>query len=225
MSISLVVTSGSQRGAVIPIVRQQFLIGRNPTCQLRPLSTLVSDFHCLILRRDGKIFLRDLSTTGTLVNTRALLGELELGHDDNLQVGPLCFQVRMEAPAPAAPTADAQALIDTVVESVTPRPADIAAPAVVDDPDVPIPIEDMIAAAPQGDALTVPDAPEASPQEVDDAVAALLLEPREEGALPVDAQPPVAVESLPAAAPNAAAVAKEILQEYRLRRRPLPAHS
>jgi pSer/pThr/pTyr-binding forkhead associated (FHA) protein len=41
--------------------------------------------------------LRDLgSTNGTLINGKRLMGERMLAHGDQIQVGPLVFQVRLE---------------------------------------------------------------------------------------------------------------------------------
>src|SRR5262245_60112349 len=110
----LVLTAGSMQGKTIPITLSQFLIGRDRQCHLRPASPLVSKRHCALLVRGGKVFVRDLgSTNGTYVNDKPLEGEVQLGHQDQLQVGPVAFQVRIEAtprvdkpvpvPAPRAP--------------------------------------------------------------------------------------------------------------------------
>jgi predicted component of type VI protein secretion system len=98
MKLSLVVlTPGPSEGKVIPIQRAQFVIGRDPGCQLRPASPHISNRHCALLQRDAKVFLRDLgSTNGTLVNDRQIKGEMELLNGDQLRVGPLLFGVRLE---------------------------------------------------------------------------------------------------------------------------------
>jgi pSer/pThr/pTyr-binding forkhead associated (FHA) protein len=82
---------------------------------LRPASPLVSNRHCALLVRGGKAFVRDLgSTNGTYVNNQRLTEEIPLHDRDQLQVGPVAFQVRLEvtprvpkpaeaAPAPRAP--------------------------------------------------------------------------------------------------------------------------
>ncbi|HEX4607682.1 MAG TPA: FHA domain-containing protein, partial [Urbifossiella sp.] len=56
MKVSLVVASGVHQGKAIPIVGPQFIIGRDPTCQLRPASQAVSKQHCAVLVRDGKVY-------------------------------------------------------------------------------------------------------------------------------------------------------------------------
>ena len=99
MKLSLVVmTDGKSKDKVIQISLPQFIIGRDPECQLRPASALISKRHCAILTKDGKAFVRDFeSTNGTLVNDVPIKGEVELKRDDMLKVGPLLFKVHFEA--------------------------------------------------------------------------------------------------------------------------------
>ncbi len=116
MKLSLVViTPGKTEGKVIPITLSQFVIGRDPQCNLRPASALISKRHCALLVRDGKIFLRDFdSTNGTFLNDQPVKGEVEVKNEDRLKVGPLLFGIRAEAtatppvnrptPSPAAKT-------------------------------------------------------------------------------------------------------------------------
>jgi len=112
MKLSLVVlTAGKQEGKTLPIALSQFVIGRDPQCQLRPASALISKRHCALIQREGKAFVRDFdSTNGTFLNDQPVKGEVELHHDDRLKVGPLSFQVKLEAgapvnrPTPAPPT-------------------------------------------------------------------------------------------------------------------------
>src|SRR5438552_257579 len=102
MKLSLVVlTPGKMEGKPIPVTLPQFLIGRDPQCQLRPASALISKRHCAVLTRGDRVFLRDFdSTNGTFLNDQPVKGEVELHHDDRLKVGPLLFQVRLEATTP-----------------------------------------------------------------------------------------------------------------------------
>jgi predicted component of type VI protein secretion system len=99
MKVSLVVASGVHQGKAIPIVGSQFVIGRDPSCQLRPASQAVSKQHCAVLVRDGKVYVRDMgSTNGTQLNETTLKGEEhEVRPNDLLKVGPLDFTVRIEA--------------------------------------------------------------------------------------------------------------------------------
>lgn len=102
MKLSVVVlTAGNSQGKVIPIPLTEFLIGRDPNCHLRPASPLVSKRHCALLLRNGKAFVRDFdSTNGTLVNDQSVKGERELTNGDRLAIGPLLFEVRLEATPP-----------------------------------------------------------------------------------------------------------------------------
>ena len=104
MKVSLVVASGVHQGKVIPIVGPQFLIGRDPECQLRPASQAVSKQHCAVIVRDGKVYLQDFgSTNGTLLNDVIVKGEERLVENNaSLKIGPLDFTVRIELTAPKA---------------------------------------------------------------------------------------------------------------------------
>jgi predicted component of type VI protein secretion system len=112
MKLSLVVlTPGKMQGQVVEVKLAQFLVGRDPQCHLRPASPLISKRHCVLLSRDGKVFVRDFkSTNGTFVNNQPVTTEAELHHDDQLMIGPLQFRVCLEvAPGidrltPAPPT-------------------------------------------------------------------------------------------------------------------------
>jgi pSer/pThr/pTyr-binding forkhead associated (FHA) protein len=97
MKLSLVVTQGKGQGKPISIPLPQFLIGRDPECQLRPASPMISKRHCALLNRDGKAFVRDFaSTNGTFVNDQKVNGEVELHDGDRLKIGPIIFLIRLE---------------------------------------------------------------------------------------------------------------------------------
>lgn len=116
MKLSLVVmTSGNAAGKAIAIPVSKFLIGREPGCHLRPASSLVSKRHCALISRESKVFVQDFdSTNGTLVNNVPVKGEKELQNKDRLKIGPLLFEVRIEAttpvskPTPPPPTRKAE---------------------------------------------------------------------------------------------------------------------
>ncbi len=103
MKVNLVVAQGVHSGKVIPINGAQFLIGRDPHCNLRPSSASVSKQHCGIFIRDGKVFLQDYgSTNGTSVNSERVVGEREVSHDDKIAAGPLEFILQVDASATQA---------------------------------------------------------------------------------------------------------------------------
>jgi pSer/pThr/pTyr-binding forkhead associated (FHA) protein len=102
MKLSLVVLSqGKMKGQPIAIKGPQFLIGRDSRCQLRPASPLVSNRHCALLVKEGKVFVKDYgSTNGTFINEKQVSGEMEVQNEDTLRVGPVAFTVRIEARSP-----------------------------------------------------------------------------------------------------------------------------
>jgi pSer/pThr/pTyr-binding forkhead associated (FHA) protein len=104
MKLSLVVmTAGKSKGQAIPINLPQFIIGRDPQCNLRPASAVISKRHCAVLIKEGQVFVRDFdSTNGTFVNEVPVKGEAPLKNDDTLKIGPLEFKVFLEVKPPGA---------------------------------------------------------------------------------------------------------------------------
>lgn len=101
MKLSLVVAQGVHTGKVIPVTTAEFVIGRDPACQLRPASPAVSKQHCGISVRGGKVYVRDCgSTNGTYVNGEQVAAEREVQTGDQLKVGPLEFHLKIDATAP-----------------------------------------------------------------------------------------------------------------------------
>jgi predicted component of type VI protein secretion system len=93
----VVLSEGKAFGKTIPINLSQFIVGRDPQCQLRPSSPLISKRHCALIVRGDKVFVRDFdSTNGTFVNDTPVKGECEVKHEDNLKIGPLAFRVIVE---------------------------------------------------------------------------------------------------------------------------------
>lgn len=106
MKISLVVASGVHAGKAIPVTAPQFVIGRDPQCQLRPASPSISKRHCAVFVRGRQVLIRDFgSTNGTFVNDKLVEGEVELHDGDAVKVGPLDFKISLStADAPPKPT-------------------------------------------------------------------------------------------------------------------------
>jgi pSer/pThr/pTyr-binding forkhead associated (FHA) protein len=107
MKLSLVVlNAGKASGQTIPIRIPQFVIGRDPQCNLRPGSAMISKKHCAFVVHQGKVLLRDFdSTNGTFLNDQPVKGDVPVKHDDVVKVGPLTFRVVIEASAaPSKPT-------------------------------------------------------------------------------------------------------------------------
>ncbi len=104
MKISLMVlSSGKAAGKALSITSAQFIIGRDPECNLRPASAMISKRHCAVIVKDDQVTLRDFdSTNGSFVNDQQIKGEVPLKDGDIIKVGPLSFKVVIEAEAPAA---------------------------------------------------------------------------------------------------------------------------
>jgi pSer/pThr/pTyr-binding forkhead associated (FHA) protein len=121
MKLTLIVAEGVHSGKPIPIRVPQFVIGRDPSCQLRPASGAISKQHCVFFVKADKAMLRDLqSTNGTFVNGERLEGEVELKDGDTIKAGPLVFTAKVEKtkltpvdrPTPVPPTKTKKAQTD-----------------------------------------------------------------------------------------------------------------
>lgn len=116
-----------------PIERDQTRLGRRQDCHLRIPTRDVSRIHCDLIKRDGKLFAKDLgSSNGTYINAKRI-AEAELKAGDKLRVGPVIFYVQIDGkppkivPEPGAETPSATA---AAAAAPTPVPAPvIAAPA------------------------------------------------------------------------------------------------
>jgi len=97
MKLRLVVVKGRPEGMEIPLPMPQFLIGRDPRCNLRPSSDSVSKLHCAVVQRKDEVFVRDLkSSNGTFVNNDRIHGEVKVKDGDLIKVGPLVLAVKIE---------------------------------------------------------------------------------------------------------------------------------
>jgi pSer/pThr/pTyr-binding forkhead associated (FHA) protein len=97
MKVKLKVLTGKNAGQLIALPVNEFVIGREAGCHLRPQSDAFSPRHCAILHTDDEVRVRDLgSVTGTFVNGERVEGERALASGDRLRVGPLEFEVVLE---------------------------------------------------------------------------------------------------------------------------------
>jgi len=212
MKLSLVVAQGVHQGKVIPITGQQFLIGRDPQCQLRPASPAVSKQHCAITVRDSKVFVLDFgSTNGTEINEELVEGERETFDGDKIKVGPLEFILRVEPAAVPTPT---PARIP--VAGATPPPANRPTPTPVPKP-APKPI--VISSEIDADQLAAMLLAEDS----DDIPSSGLSPEVPDGTtvmeIPAIPGQPTNKPAVPANDPNTSRAARDILSKYMRRPR------
>jgi pSer/pThr/pTyr-binding forkhead associated (FHA) protein len=240
MKLSLeVMTDGKQKGKLLPIGLPQFLIGRDPQCQLRPASPSISKRHCAVIQREGRAFVRDFdSTNGTFVNDRQIKGEIELQHGDVLRIGPIMFTVHLEVGAPVNKPTPPPPTKNVSQAGAKPTPA----PRPADQTPKPPTKETAEAAAKKTAPISAAGAKEPSE---DDDIAAMLLSMGDDstsglspdmipegstvmdltvppgGAGAEDAAKKEREKEKPKASGNTQSAAKEILEKYMKRPRPV----
>ncbi len=102
MRAQLVPSDGS---APVELVKDLVIVGRREDCDLRLEHKSVSKIHCVLVKTDGLLMLRDLgSTNGTRVNgTR--VRRAALLPNDQLSIASYKFRVHLGPDAPAPPPA------------------------------------------------------------------------------------------------------------------------
>jgi pSer/pThr/pTyr-binding forkhead associated (FHA) protein len=120
MQFRLKVIKGKPRGHCLKFPVGEFMFGRGPECDIRPISDLVSRQHCLLRIAEERAMIRDLgSRNGTLLNGNLILGEQPLRHGDTLQIGPLILEVIVSAES-------AVAVVGSTKETAMLHPSDTA---------------------------------------------------------------------------------------------------
>lgn len=99
-------------GAPIDIVKDLVVVGRKEDCDLRLDHKSVSKIHCVIVRTDGLLLLRDLgSTNGTRVNG-SRVRRAALLPNDQLTIAHFKFRVHLGPDEPAVPAHDHTQALD-----------------------------------------------------------------------------------------------------------------
>lgn len=97
MKVYLIVAKGKQKGVPIRIPVDLFLIGSEKMCQLRSRLPGIGGQHCALVKREKKVFVRDMgSGKATILNGNTLPGggEWPCHTGDRLEVGPLEFMIQ-----------------------------------------------------------------------------------------------------------------------------------
>src|SRR5262245_39646705 len=104
MNLKLLVVQGKPPGKTLVFGPGEYYLGRGPECNIRFTSEWISRQHCLLRVGATDVVLRDLgSRNGTLVNGQLVNGERQLAHGEQIQVGPVVFEVHFDAPAEGQP--------------------------------------------------------------------------------------------------------------------------
>jgi predicted component of type VI protein secretion system len=94
-------------GDPIEIAKDMTVVGRKEDCDLRLDHKSVSKLHCVIVKTDGLLLLRDLgSTNGTRVNGQRVR-RAALLPNDNLNIANFRFRVHLGPGEPAEPAVGA----------------------------------------------------------------------------------------------------------------------
>src|SRR5947208_5606294 len=84
-------------GPPIELVKDMTLVGRNEDCDVRLDHKSVSKLHCIIVKTDGLVLIRDLgSTNGTRVNGQRVR-RAALLPNDSLSIANVKYQVKFGA--------------------------------------------------------------------------------------------------------------------------------
>jgi pSer/pThr/pTyr-binding forkhead associated (FHA) protein len=97
MNVKLLVIQGRPAGKVMRFGPGVYFFGRGPECHLRFNSDWVSRQHCQLHVGDSQALVRDLgSRNGTLLNGVLLNRDHALAEKDQIQIGPVVFEVILE---------------------------------------------------------------------------------------------------------------------------------
>jgi pSer/pThr/pTyr-binding forkhead associated (FHA) protein len=119
MNVKLLVIQGRPNGKIVRFGPGDYFLGRGPECHLRFNSDWVSRQHCQIHIGDAQAVLRDLgSRNGTLVNGVLIAGEQILADKDQVQIGPVVFEVSLDEGN--APTGSSTTLLPAEDEATRP---------------------------------------------------------------------------------------------------------
>lgn len=142
MDVKLIVSAGKNAGQALSVAGPKFFIGRSEECQLRPHSDQVSRHHCVILVDEGYVGIRDFgSKNGTFVNGSRVKMEQELRNGDQLQIGPLEFEVQLSVSVGGKKKPKVQSVGEAAARTVQSAKSAKSAPAGADDE---IDLEDIL---------------------------------------------------------------------------------
>ena len=105
MNIRLLVVQGKPAGKSLLFGPGEYYLGRGQECHVRFNSDWVSRQHCMLRVTGDRASVRDLgSRNGTLVNGQLVGQERILCQSDQVQVGPVVFEVHLDPSRGPDPT-------------------------------------------------------------------------------------------------------------------------
>ncbi len=128
-------------GAPIEIIKDLIVVGRKEECDLRLDHKSVSKMHCVIVRTDGLLLLRDLgSTNGTRVNGQRVRRAVLLPNDQ-VSIANYKFRVhlgpRQVEPVPVRPDEHTQRIDPEDVADVLRKAKERNDPPLADSAEIP----------------------------------------------------------------------------------------
>ncbi|MFO0881638.1 MAG: FHA domain-containing protein [Gemmataceae bacterium] len=100
MHVKLTVVKGRPEGKTLVFGLGEYYFGRGEECQVRFNSEWVSRQHCVLRISSSSVQIDDLaSRNGTLVNGSLIGRDHPLVDGDELQLGPVLFQVSVAEPS------------------------------------------------------------------------------------------------------------------------------
>lgn len=118
VDVILKVLEGAKPGTKISVKKDEFLVGRSPSCHLTAGSSSVSRKHCVFVRRDGKLYVKDLgSRNGTVVNGEKITKARRLSSGDEIAIGSLKFTVSISAGINNSKMPEVKSVADAVERS------------------------------------------------------------------------------------------------------------
>ena len=97
MKVELRVLNGNYAGKNVAVRKRTFYFGQSPRYQIQSKSPLMDRCHCALIVGKTRLLIRDFdSKHGTFVNGERIKEDRVLDSGDELQVGPLKFEVLID---------------------------------------------------------------------------------------------------------------------------------
>jgi len=110
--MKLIIQDDEGRGTVVPLLRDELIIGRAEDSYVRLADKDVSRRHARLLRRNGRFYLEDLNSfTGLRVNGDRVHGTREVRQGDLIEISQYDLKLEAGPDETAAPDPDAAGAI------------------------------------------------------------------------------------------------------------------